>query len=790
MGGGGGGGVSGYNYTAAIIAGIANGPIAGVGSVWTNKDRTTLAAMNMKVALGTIPQSPWGYLLTKHPEEALNYPGLAYVATPEIFLGRSSAELPNLSFEVYGRTMQKTILDPGGEKVWIAGGPYFTIAQRYYYDGALEDMVYEPIWDITVRGAYDYDGWETGEHIDALFMKLSYPGGAAANCSINGEPPFSITSGVAFDVSGKEIIQLTVWTAGPVSSVYFAREITPEISYFQSSVPGKLDADPAEIIEDFLANPNDGAGFKPEKLGDLTAYSDYCVSAGLLLSPTFTEAKAASEHLKDLLAATNSEAVPSQGLLKIVPYGDMPLAGNGRTYTPDITPLYHLDDSHFLSSGEDPVVGSRVTSADAFNHVQIEFVNRNKDYNVEIAEAKDQADIEDKGLRTMDVVQMHHIADPEVARTAAQILLQRVLYVRNTYKFKLSWNFVLLEPMDIVTITDAGLGLYQTPVRIKTIEEDDDDRLEFTVEEIPPGISTAMNYTAPPATGWTNGNQDPPGDALPPVIFEPPEAICASPDRPEIWIAASGGDKWGGCEVWISTNGETYGSIGFLYGKSKIGTLNAALPLRASPDTINPLTVDLPAGTPALLPGNQADADTLQTLCYVDGELLAYRDASMVAANRYTLRYLVRGAHGTTISAHTSGKPFARLDRQVLRFAYPKTMIGHTVKIKLTSFNLFGKATQSLADVPAYNFALTGNGLAVKPHTEGGASVAVANTGLTVVYTAPFVNLPNLSATIIGATTGQFIDIAAQGLTGFTLYIRDTAGTAIAGTINWSAQGV
>lgn len=690
--GGGGGGVAGYSYTAAMIAGLANGPIAGIGSVWSNKDRITLDSLNMIVKLGLMDQTPWGYVETKHPAEALNYPGLAYVATPEIALGRSSAELPNLSFEVYGRGMSKTVLDPGGVVIWEAAPFYLTQAS--------DESGYLPSF-------YASSNNENGAV--GLLARFIFSGPISASVSINAGPPFTVTNGEAFDVSAGAATQISINSADPtlsVSAFDWSTSVTPEIAIFDSSVPGALDEDPAAILADFLTNTIDGAGLPASKLGDLTGYSDYCVAANLLLSPAFSEQKAAAEHLKDLLAATNSEAVPSQGLLKIVPYGDMPLSANGRTYTPDMTPLYYFDDDHFLSTGEDPVAGSRVTSADAFNHVQIEFVNRAKDYNVEIVEAKDQADIEEKGLRTMDVVQMHHICDAEVAQVAAQLLLQRTLYVRNTYKFKLSWNYPLLEPMDIIAITDAGLGLDRTPVRIKMIEEDDEDRLEFTVEEVPPGISTAQDRTPPPATGWTQDSQADPGNALTPLFFEPPDILCATPSRPELWIAATGGPDWGGCEVWISTNGESFGSIGFIYGKPKIGVLSSTLATIAGTgpiaDTVDNLDVTLHSGSPALFPGNQQDADTFQTLCYVGGELIAYRDAALTASESYRLNYLVRGCYGSTIGIHTAGSVFCRLDRQVLKFVYPEALVGHEVFIKLTSFNLYGKRKQSLADVATY----------------------------------------------------------------------------------------
>lgn len=53
------------------------------------------------------------------------------------------------------------------------------------------------------------------------------------------------------------------------------------------------------------------------------------------------------------------------------------------------------------------------------------------------------------------------------------------------YRFKLGWKYALLEPMDIVLLTDATLGLAEAAVRITQIEEDDNGELTVTAEEIP-----------------------------------------------------------------------------------------------------------------------------------------------------------------------------------------------------------------------------------------------------------------------------------------------------------------
>jgi len=52
-----------------------------------------------------------------------------------------------------------------------------------------------------------------------------------------------------------------------------------------------------------------------------------------------------------------------------------------------------------------------------------------------------------------------------------QLLLQRDLWIRNTYIFDVGWGGVkqLLRPMDLITITDAKLGLNKKLCRINTI---------------------------------------------------------------------------------------------------------------------------------------------------------------------------------------------------------------------------------------------------------------------------------------------------------------------------------
>ena len=491
-------------------------------------------------------------------------------------------------------------------------------------------------------------------------------------------------------------------------------ELTKSAQIYQHNfeVIGKLgysgnipDANPREIVLDLLTNQRYGCGFPSQNIGDTDRYSNYCRAVGIFLSPAYTEQGEAQRNISELLEQTNSAAVFSQGRLKIIPYGDGSYSGNGAVYVADNKAVYDLTDDDFIVSGaQDPVKVERKTNADAFNQIQVEYLDRNNDYNVAIAEVKDQANIEQYGLRPKDAIKMHGICDAKVAQKVAQQLLQRALYVRNEYEFKLGWKYCLLEPMDIVTLTDAGLGLNKTPVRITEIEEDEEGVLSIKAEDYPVGVYTVSEYPTQPSLGYSADYNVSPGNAHVPVIFEAPLQLTGG--EPQIWLATAGGDMWGGAEVWVSTDGDSYTRVGAVNHKARFGSLTAALPNGAVFDRTNTLGVEISAGQ--LTGGTEQDSRDLLTLCYVDGEFLAYANAELKGVGRYTLGNLTRGAYGSTIDAHTAGSQFARIDEALFKYAVPRNWIGRTVWVKLVSYNVFSGGIQDLSEVPAYSYTIKG----------------------------------------------------------------------------------
>jgi hypothetical protein len=370
---------------------------------------------------------------------------------------------------------------------------------------------------------------------------------------------------------------------------------------------------------------------------------------------------------------------------------------------------------------------SRTDPYEASNVWRLEIAERANAYNLTPIEARDQNAIELYGMRIASTVTAHEIGDPTVGAVAAQLMLQRAVYIRNTYKFRVSWEYCLLDPMDLVTVADSILGLNKTAIRITEIEEDDNGYLEITAEEFPLGVATATLYpTQSPSNNPINRNYQP-AAVNTPIIFEPPSTLAAG----QVWIAASGGTGgsadplWGGCNIWLSLDGTGYGKIGTIFSPARQGALTASLASFSgtNPDGADTLAVNLAESAGVLQSANDLAAQLGQTLCMVDSELLSFATATLTSANNYALTGLYRGFYGTTAAAHSSGAPFVRLDGSVFEYTLPAQYVGQKFYVKLQSFNVFGGGVQDLSTCTAYEFIPAGT----TEHPEAAAMNTGAN---------------------------------------------------------------
>lgn len=246
----------------------------------------------------------------------------------------------------------------------------------------------------------------------------------------------------------------------------------------------------------------------------------------------------------------------------------------------------------------------------------------------------------------------------------------------------------------------------------------------------PIGVGSVTPYPSTSSMGPQIFDQNvPPGDTNAPVIFEPRAPLTAG--TTQVFVIATGGENWGGCEIHVSTDGSTYSKTGTILSGGRQGVLTTGLPATSDPDTIHTLGIDLTESQGQVISGTKDDADTYITLCYCDGELISYQTAVLTSLNKYNLTYLRRGAYGSAITTHSSGTQFARFgpsDGTVFKYPYPPSFIGRTLNIKLPAFNIFGAEIQDLSEVATYSYLLTGVGL-------------LGGTGFVLPPPAPFASM-------------------------------------------------
>lgn len=470
---------------------------------------------------------------------------------------------------------------------------------------------------------------------------------------------------------------------------------------------GIVDANPADIVTAICTDTQIGINFNA--LGDLTQFKNYCTAAGIFFSPVYATQQTATQTLDDLFKYSNCAPFFSDGVLKVVPYGDTVITGNGVTFTPKVTAVADLGRDDFITNGPgDPVTVKRIGPADAMNIQRLEYKDRANTYHTSTVVASIDQDVVSTGARADQSDSVDMITTTPVARLVVQNLLQRTYYIRNTYEFQLPWRYCYLEPMDVVTLTDANTGLYLGPVRITEIGEDEHGLLSVVAEEFPDGVSHGGIYATQANSGATVDTNANPGAIDGPYLFRGP-GFLVSNNQPEIWCALSGNDPmWAGCDVYLSHDGTSYTYLATHSRRASYGVLTNTLPSAADPDTTSAPNVVL-NGPAQLLGGTQADADQFITLSMVDQEIIAYKTATLASGPSYTLGYLRRGGYGSATAAHAVNAPFVRLDENILRIPVDPSQIGQTVYLKFVSFNVFGKGGRTLADETAYTYVVGTN---------------------------------------------------------------------------------
>jgi hypothetical protein len=606
-----------------------------------------LVHLNLVLLPGFQGQQPWNWMVSNFPgPQAIGYSGTAYLGSALFDLG-SAGMLPNLGYEVIG--------------FCPVGGSIIDCNAAAVIQDLLSSTLYGPL------------GWSAAD------------------------------------------LACGTWVAGATYAV--GQEVVDSFYHLQLCVTGGTAQTPGPPAwNDLGGNTTDNTvewldlGVATYGLGPASELYTYCAANGLFISPLLDSAQTAASFIRDILDVQNANCFWSEGILKFRSYGDTTTVGNGAIFTPNTQPVYDLDDDDFLCRpGEAPVKVTRPSVRDAYNQVSVEWCNRGNSYNFEPVYEEDACHVGLYGARPASPVSQHMLCEANVAALVARTMVQRKVYIEgaDTYQFKLGPQYALLEPMDLVTLTDPYQSLNQHPVRIVSIEEDNALAFTVTAEEFPWGVSAATSHPKQISGSMGPGFYAVPSSVNAPIFLEAIEGM-SSVALYTLLMALSGGTNWGGCTIHESTDGVSYNVVGRQTGPSVMGVLTATLPTAADPDVTDTLSVNLTESLGVLDSVTKAQADQFQSLVLIDQELISYETATLVSSNAYNLTYLRRGCLGTPIQSHAIGAPFCLVNLAMFEWEYQNSDVGQTRYFKFTSFNAAGQMEQNVSLVPAYQHYVNG----------------------------------------------------------------------------------
>jgi hypothetical protein len=290
--------------------------------------------------------------------------------------------------------------------------------------------------------------------------------------------------GIGFNTIGSfTLVERTVYSPGTYSiklPVGAAVPIVSCILAFKSSVPPNY----PKPVGDFIDSDS------------LDLVRLQCRANGLYGSLSMNSQQSASDWLKTLYDAANAAPVFMGFKLFSMPYSEVSAAGNGAIYNAPTAsgPTFNLttENGDFIAKSNDaPITIQTAARVDQPNVLQMQCVNRSSNYNPSTVEQPDAAGISLFGVRKADPITNNAVQDVTIARQLLAIQVRKLQYGGDIYTFTMPARYCLFGPMGaggggfqdaVVTVSDPLASMFDIPVRITSISEQDDQSLECEAE--------------------------------------------------------------------------------------------------------------------------------------------------------------------------------------------------------------------------------------------------------------------------------------------------------------------
>lgn len=460
-----------------------------------------------------------------------------------------------------------------------------------------------------------------------------------------------------------------------------------------------IDANPADVILYILKKLGIYNGTDPEEtiISGIGNFRRYCKANDLLISSPSgeTSQKKAQEIIKDICTLTDAYFFWSNNKFKIRVKDNRQI----NDWRPNNTVVYDLGPDDMLLQADGACVAfSRKDSSEVYNRFTVEFCNRENSYENETVSYELSNDISKTGLRQMSTQNALYFYTKQRAIKVCQMLARKNERERNKYTIKLDWAYCILEPGDLITLTDPIIGLDKQIAMVDTVTEAKDgsitvECLQYVDGNYNAGIIdvSGSNYN------YVDYNIEP-SNTDRPIIFQPPSAATLSGN--EIWIALRGTDNtWGGCNILVANQDANYQSLGQYRMSSSYGTLAADMASSNADSFTAQINGDFDNVT-------QLDAVNANSMMWIDGECLSYTTARKNSNGTWTFSGLIRGQYNTNIVAHRSGSTVVSCDGALYVIEITKKDIGRQLYFKFPSVNVFNSNPQNEADVDYYTYTV------------------------------------------------------------------------------------
>lgn len=451
------------------------------------------------------------------------------------------------------------------------------------------------------------------------------------------------------------------------------------LTAWNPSIEAIGDLDPSIIFRQLVTHPRYGAwpAFE-EFIGDTANLDAYTQAMGFLFSERLDSQVNIWQHLTEMMGSANCEALWTGGTLEWVPIEALTVSGNGTTYTPKPehqAPVYHLTEADFRGS----LRSSRRPVSQEKNVFPLSYSDRARNYSTTTIEVRDPGGVALRGEQKASTVDCPWITRRAVANLSAWVRLRRERAAPDAWEFDLTARYARLDAGDLVSLTDAQVGLDHVVCRVRKIVQHRDGSLSVTVE------NAGLEFAAPVSPIASEGDLSTPIWYAPSIL---PPAIVAMPVEYRgfsvVLIAAAGLPGWAGCDIYRSWDGEEWAKIGEILASSPVGTLKAPMGNLAPRPGLRP--------HPGLRPGLQddwvADLSMVQqtvpapgtaytvpqppALALIGSELVAHWERANSAGWESAGATLKRGAWGTAAQAsHAASEPIAILTSAAFEWQRP-----------------------------------------------------------------------------------------------------------------------